>query len=247
MYESVKNLSKRLLRSLGLSLERRDMLAEYVPNDYLHSKVLPPVYRQSVARLLYFHSMLNSVRDVDGDIVECGVSIGHGLLYFTLLSELLGRERDVHGFDSFAGFPQSTDPDRKSSGDFEMMKGDYASPKELVTRVLHEGRVSQCTIDERVRLYRGYFEETLPSYRGAIALLHLDCDLYESYQTCLGLLYDKVVDGGVIMFDEYEDPNFPGAKRAIDEFFDAKREQVQSYRDYGYRKSYIVKLASDKE
>ena len=50
-------------------------------------------------------------------------------------------------------------------------------------------------------------------------MLHLDCDLYESYKISLTNLYDKVVAGGIIMFDEYDDQRWPGARRAIDEFF----------------------------
>jgi hypothetical protein len=39
-------------------------------------------------------------------------------------------------------------------------------------------------------------EETLNQYEGEIALLHLDCDLYESYTTCRNVLYPKVGSGG---------------------------------------------------
>lgn len=72
-------------------------------------------------------------------------------------------------------------------------------------------------------IFEGFFENTLHEYEGKIAILHLDCDLYNSYKCCLNTLYDKVVSGGIILFDEYKSytqlDNFPGAAKAIDEFF----------------------------
>lgn len=48
--------------------------------------------------------------------------------------------------------------------------------------------------------------------------VHLDVDLYSSYETCLPYFYKRLVSGGVIGFDEYNDPKWFGAKEAIDEF-----------------------------
>ena len=55
--------------------------------------------------MLYFKDMLEQVQPVEGDIVECGVSIGHGTLLFTLLSDYLGKPRTYYGFDSFKASP----------------------------------------------------------------------------------------------------------------------------------------------
>ena len=65
------------------------------------------IYRGSLDRCLYFLSQLEKVRGVEGDIVECGVSIGHGALLFLLLSQYLGVERTYYGFDSFERLPGS--------------------------------------------------------------------------------------------------------------------------------------------
>jgi hypothetical protein len=237
----MKQLVKRSFRGVGLTLARRDHLAELIPGDYVQSPYLPRVYRQSLARILYFKEMLDRVAPIPGDVVECGVSIGHGLLYFLLLGELMERERDVYGFDSFAGFPESTPQDTKADGSHQVSRGDYATPKQLVRRVLEDGRAARSSIEHRVHLLQGFFENTLPQYHGTIALLHLDCDLYESYQTCLRHLYGKVAAGGLILFDEYADPNFPGARKAVDEFFAGKPERVQEFPRYDYRKCFVVK------
>ena len=238
---TLKMLVKRLFFSLGFKISRRDQLEEQIPADYLRSSFLPCVYRQSVGRLFYFRYFIERLNGIPGDIVECGVSTGHGILYWALLCELTASNRMIWGFDSFSGFPASTEADRKADGSFEKQQYDYASPPEIVLRVLNDGRVSSEFVTESVRLVRGYFEQTLHQYDGEIALLHLDCDLYESYTTCLNILYPKVRSGGIILFDEYEDNNFPGAKRAIDDFFRDKAEKPLVYQEYSYLKYYVVK------
>ncbi len=222
----LKQAVKSAFRSLGFKIERIDPLEESIPADYNRSPFLPRVYRGALDRYLYFLDRLESVRDIEGDIVECGVSIGHGALLFTLMSEYLGKMRDYWGFDSFEGFPDPTDKDETTpiTG-----RGFWASPPEVVLKVLRDGRIPEDVIRERIHLVKGWFQDTLPRYQGTIALLHLDCDLYESYKLALETLYDKVAPGGIVLFDEYGDRRWPGATKAIDEFFADRTEKPRPH------------------
>ena len=222
----MKGLIKRAFRRAGLNIERRDPLVDCIPSDYQRSRFLPLIYRGALDRYLYFLDRVQFVREVDGDIVECGVSIGHGALLFHLFSEYVGKPRTYWGFDSFEGFP---DPVEKDETTPIRGKGFWASPQEAVFRTLRDGRLPDEIIQHRVRLVKGLFAQTLCTYQGRIALLHLDCDLYESYRIALDTLYDKVSPGGVIMFDEYNDQRWPGATKAIDEFFRDRPEKVQPH------------------
>lgn len=221
-----KSAIKRSLHALGYKIEKIDPLEESIPADYNHSPFLPRVYRGALDRYLYFKDMVEQVQEVDGDIVECGVSIGYGALLFTLFSDYIGRPRIYYGFDSFEGFP---DPVEKDETTPIKGKGFWATPPDTVLKVLHDGQLSDEIIHERIHLVKGWFDQTLPRYAGRIALLHLDCDLYEPYKLALETLYDKVQPGGVIMFDEYGDTRWPGATKAIDEFFRDRPEKVQPH------------------
>ena len=223
---AIKFTVRKLLRSLGYRIEKVDPLEESIPADYNHSLFLPRIYKGALDRYLYFKDMVEQVQPIEGDIVECGVSIGHGALLFTLLSDYIAKPRVYYGFDSFEGFPEPVEKDETTpiTG-----KGFWANPPDTVLKVLHDGRISDDVIHERIRLIKGWFDETLAQYKGKIALLHLDCDLYESYKLSLDLLYDKVQPGGVIMFDEYEDTRWPGATKAINEFFENKPEVIQPH------------------
>ena len=81
----LKTLVKEAFRSAGLKIERRDRLEESIPADYNHSPFLPRIYRGRIHTLMYWRDLIEQVREIDGDIVECGVSIGQGALLFRLV------------------------------------------------------------------------------------------------------------------------------------------------------------------
>ena len=55
-----------------------------------------------------------------------------------------------------------------------------------------------------------------------ISFLHLDCDLYGSYKTCLQYLHPKLSNKAIVLYDEYNHPKWPGATKAINESFNEK-------------------------
>ena len=65
---------------------------------------------------------------------------------------------------------------------------------------------------KNVRLRRGYFSESLPSWlrenSGQAVFIHLDCDLYSSSRFVLETLAPRIGRGTIIVFDEYF--NYPG-------------------------------------
>jgi SAM-dependent methyltransferase len=72
-----------------------------------------------------------------------------------------------------------------------------------------------------------------------IAILRLDTDWYESSKFELERMYDKVVPGGVIIFDDYY--HWDGQRRATDEFFSSIRMDY-TFVDIGnYKTSAILK------
>jgi hypothetical protein len=59
-----------------------------------------------------------------------------------------------------------------------------------------------------------------------ISLLHVDVDLYEATKAALDAFYPAVVRGGIIILDDYG--AFPGANKAIDEYFSGTDIRVQT-------------------
>ena len=160
-------------------------------------------------------------------IGEAGIGNGNTFLYLTLIAEKLGLK--IIGFDSFCGFPEiQHTKDRRLFGK-PLRKGQWAvSSVKSIKKKLRISGVSPSFIDKNVELVQGYFEESLKNFdkNKKFILLHLDVDLYSSYKTCLGELWDNVVIGGIVVFDEYHDKKWLDAKDAIDEFFNKKKITV---------------------
>ena len=57
-----------------------------------------------------------------------------------------------------------------------------------------------------------------PIPKEKIALLHIDLDLYEGYKYSLEIFWDQIQTGGIILFDEYNEIEWPGATKAVNDF-----------------------------
>lgn len=196
----------------------------------------------------YINRLLNGVAEIRGDVVECGIGGGESLLFLCSVCADQYQFRRVWGFDSFKGFPKFSEEDSgETNSEVEGHWKQAGNGVPLVRVVLDAFAmfgIPKQWIRSNVTVIAGFFNETLEMYTGeGIALLHLDCDLYNSYKTCLGQLYDKVVTGGIIAVDEYagtmEHLVFPGARKAIDEFMADK--DVQRIRDTATGKYLFIK------
>ena len=179
---------------------------------------------KQATRFLHFQDALGKVTDVDGHIVECGVGPGRSLFEFAVISNALGIERHIFGFDTFEGLPNPSMLD----GDWNSRVGGFWNySREHVRDQLLLAGLDEEFISTNITLVPGEFSETLPNYdTGPIAFLHIDVDIYESYKVVLECLYDQVVPGGIIAFDEYAQEKWPGATMAIDEFFAGRPETI---------------------
>jgi hypothetical protein len=127
---------------------------------------------------------------VNGLIMEFGVFDGGSLKQIAAATQ-----QEVHGFDSFEGLPEDWTHFQKK-GRFSLSG---TPPPQLAAL-------------KNVQLHKGWFQDTLPGFLqkhpGPARFVHIDCDLYSSTNTVLGLLADRIVPGTVIVFDEYL--NYPG-------------------------------------
>lgn len=175
--------------------------------------------------------------NVPGAYVECGVFRGNT---FFAVAEFIKRNKincDMYGFDTFDGFPSGFDkkdlPERFnelfSNGliDKEHYKK-AAKRTDEFTKLDHLGKEyfepkfdDVLNINSKYNfsnLIKGKFTDTLVNFNKDISVLFIDCDLYRSYLECF-VLYENVVCGGSIVFDEYYSLKYPGALIAVHEFF----------------------------
>jgi O-methyltransferase len=183
-----------------------------------------------ISERTYTHNLLiaEGVSNLDGCIIECGVWRG-GMI--AGLADLLGNNRNYYLFDSFQGLPEAQTIDGEaairwqSNTSAENYYENCYAPREYAQKAM------EMSIADNFFLKEGWFEETLPNFRlnEKIAFLRLDADWYKSTYTCLENLFDLVVEGGIIVLDDYY--TWDGCSRAVHDFLSktSKTERIESF------------------
>ena len=198
-------------------------------------------------KLLARTMLVDRVKDLPGDIVECGVFKGTGMLTFLKLKRFLcpNSGKKVIGFDYF-----------NSNNLLNSLKG---QDKKAMT-VLFEQRNYQHNGDHTKKfaeVIRGFgFEEhefelvegdiistshsyvaDRPGFR--ISLLYLDLDLDVPTYEALNAMWDRVVKGGIVVFDEYAFHKW-SESNGVDRFFADKDVEIKSM-NFICPSAYVVK------
>jgi|TARA_R110000787_G_scaffold283522_1_gene396446 hypothetical protein len=194
---------------------------------------------------------LKELNERKGHYVECGTYRGNTLIPSALYAEYHGyfQNQKLIGVDTFKGFPSTTQHDPRDLPTYfktlrsqNQITEDHFKKSKLRTEnfqnVSHlentyfldtQEVFNNCSKFKNISLLQGTFDSILPNFKEKISILHLDGDLYKSYLTCLENLYDNVIDGGVVIFDEYYSHKYPGARVAVNEFFLDKNGHFEKY------------------
>jgi hypothetical protein len=154
--------------------------------------------------------------DVPGDLIETGVWRGGTVIFMRALLVAHGIcDRTVWAADSFEGFPKVRRYEEDRGQDFTAGLGDALLSVGIDT--VQENFRRYGLLDEQVRFLHGWFSETLPAAGiEQLAILRLDCDLYESTWDAMTALEPKVRRGGFVIVDDYG--TYPQCRRAVDEY-----------------------------
>jgi hypothetical protein len=247
-------LAKRALSPLGYVLPLNTYLARPISSwppflGVIHDICVPRGVRPhrtpsplGSANINIILSLVGRTASVPGDLAECGVFRGGTLVPTVVYLHQSGISKHVFGFDSFQGFDESVNKDvalGTPPAKYRRVGGFSDTSEALVTRKLRFFGVEQ-----GATLVPGYFRDTLPTCaQSRFSFIHLDCDTYDSYRECLSFFYPRMNAGGIILFDEYNDPLWPGCNLAIDEFLANRPEKPQLAMSDNYQKFYIEKAA----
>ena len=176
------------------------------------------VRRQQLKRFLALYELFKLAMPVKGSIVECGVFRGFGVMSWAKLSAMLEPEnltRRIYGFDTFAGFPSiapqdATAVDRVAPG--ALASNSYDELTALIDQYDEDRFLGHI---DKVKLVRGDLVETIPSFLEehqhlVVSLLFLDVDLYAPTKAALEAFLPRVPRGGIVAFDELDNPLWPG-------------------------------------
>jgi len=215
----------------------------YPLNRYLNNLV-PKFYNDLDGRYYRFLFCLEATIDVKGDVAELGTGTGRGAAFIVSAMSALSLDKKYHAFDTFEGFPSIHENDLEG----------LSKDRKKISVVGHYSIYSSKHIENIVRraqseraivpysLISGNVSETISKLgkKQKYCFVFIDLDLYEGYKAALEGLYDRVEKGGIILFDEYQYVDqWPGAKRAVDEFLSDKPEFLRFFAYDG--SAFIVK------
>ena len=168
-------------------------------------------------RLAHLQECVTDVlrRNVPGDMIETGAWRGGACIFMRAVLKAYGDTgRKVWVADSFEGLPV---PEAGTEDAALWQGGEMAVSEEQVRRNFARYGL----LDDQVRFLKGFFIDTLPKAPvGQLAVLRVDCDLYDSITQSLEYLYDKVSPGGYVVIDDYG--ALSPAKKAVDDFRSAR-------------------------
>lgn len=190
------------------------------------------VFNKLIARTIIY----NQVKDIPGDIVECGVFKGTGIYTFLKLKRIFNpnSNKKVIGFDFFDNknlittlendidrhYMNSLFKDRNFNHDegfkdylSEKIKNDGFNTNEFE---LIKGDVSKTTLS---------FSKDNPGFK--ISLLYLDLDLEIPTYDTLSNFWDNMTKGGIIVLDEYGYHKWSESK-GVDRFINEKGIEVKN-------------------
>jgi len=162
-----------------------------------------------------------------GDLVECGVYKGGQIMAMILTLNNYTEERDVYLYDTFKGLPEPelwekkilSKTGSKAVDKFNALKRQDGTSGWCRSEIeeVEKNMFSIPYNKNKIHFIKGLVEDTLHSNKHTnISVLRLDTDFYSSTKIELEILYPKLVNGGMLIIDDYG--HWSGAKQAVDEY-----------------------------
>ena len=171
--------------------------------------------------------LYKKILDLPGDVLEFGVFKGSSLIQLLSFREYYEHyeSRKVFGFDIFGKFPD--DLELKSDKIFAQRHdnvGGFGIGEEDLSSFLTKKGI------KNYELISGDIINTLPEFiinnpERRFSLIHIDVDVYEPTKCILENTWDKIVDGGIIMLDDFG--TVEGETKAVEEFLGIRKYRLK--------------------
>ena len=197
------------------------------------------VSRQALSKFLLKNEIFRNILNIHGDIVECGVFHGGGLMTWANLSaiyEPINHTRKIVGFDTFEGLSEITKQDESGNKEHFEYKNKGAYKFEAINELEESIRLFDLNRPvghiPKVELVKGNAMVTIPEYLDqnkhlVVALLYLDFDLFDPTRIALESFVPRMPKGSVIAFDELNQKQWPGETLAVLQTIGIKDLRIQ--------------------
>lgn len=170
-----------------------------------------------------------------GDVMEFGCWKGHSTL---MLASLLMKQNipaKLHVFDSFEGLSEFSPEDKADRKPQDADRSKYATSADAFREMVKPlGFVS---------VHEGWIPDVFRDLciSDAVSFANIDVNLYDPTLAALEWVYPRMVEGGVIFFDDYGYKTCPGATKAIDEFLARNSTQRAMFVAMPFGSAFLVR------
>ncbi|MFO0636493.1 MAG: TylF/MycF/NovP-related O-methyltransferase [Nannocystaceae bacterium] len=198
---------------------------------------------ERLRKLLVRYDAFRTAMEVPGDVVECGVFKGTGLLTWLKFLQIHapGSARRVIGFDTFDAFAPAAASDAAAVAAFVRETGHRGTSVASLQQAAAAAGIdpTRCVlVPGDIRTSAAEHVRDNPGLR--IALLHLDLDLGEPTFAALTALWPRVVRGGIVVFDEYAAPRWSESD-GVDRFFAGTGVRLRTWPHARTPTAYVIK------
>jgi hypothetical protein len=197
-------------------------------------------------RLIAYYEIMKLILNVKGSIVELGVGgagFFSGIIRLSNMLEPYNATRRFVGFDTFSGFPSTSEHDDNPVKKPERGECSFPPTVDDILELTGAKNLWNFVHDSpRVELVTGDILDTVPNYiEGSeelgipphrhllVALLHLDCDLYEPTLCGLKHFLPRMPKGAIVIFDQVNFGRWPGETKALLETFDINQLELRQF------------------
>ena len=148
--------------------------------------------------------------NIEGDVVEFGCYVGESSKYLMKTLIETNSNKKLFVYDSFEGLPELSYWEK----DTGWRPGTLNTTEDILISNFKRNNLPIPYI------HKDWFIN-IPEYKipEKISFAFLDGDFYNSIYDSLSKIYDKVSDGGYILFHDYKRNDLPGVEAAIRDFF----------------------------
>ena len=228
MLNNFKQLVKKLFLSFGIEISKKPKVPIKffeIDDDFNKRYMLGQEKTQMTKtdnlsrreRHYTLTQLIDSVGSLDGNVVECGCWRGLSAYQTASILQKNSFSNTFYIFDSFEGLSKFEEEDTPLFGleDEERRRKEFACGEDIVKENLKEFNF----IDYKKGWIPTRFTEVEDE---KFSFVHIDVDMYQPILDSFEFFYNRMVVGGVIVFDDYGFTYFPGAKKAVDEFMEDK-------------------------
>ena len=166
-----------------------------------------------MGKLLHRFQHFLNIKDLPGDIVEVGVFKGSGISSFMKFIEIFcpNSNKKVIGFDIFDVVESENVLKSDKDIDRESMNiiYDRVNHDDLTLESVNNNLIKTGISNDKFILVKGDVEKSIPIFLEQnpgfrISYLYIDVDIDRPTYFTLKYLWDRILPGGVIIFDEFE-------------------------------------------